>query len=231
MECWVVRLTPPSKAWQGPCATFIPLPVISCQCCGHACTGVCPGCRIPTPYHTHVQAQAGQGPLVCTHNACACVLTRSTGKHMHMHIFSVLTGHEDSVTKEATWPSHHPPRDRGLGEQEEGGTHRELGEGVGERCWWSQMAVGAARAPEAQGRGEGRECAQQPGPAPPPGPSVPMVGAQTLPAPAQGRVRALLVEGPCLSCPASPPPQPGPPTCPISSSKGPLGLGPLVPPV
>lgn len=46
------------------------------------------------------------------------------------------------------------PLRQGLGDREEKKC-KGLEERVGEHCWWSQMAVGAARAPEAQGRRRG----------------------------------------------------------------------------
>ena len=101
MESWAVR----------PCRGCVPPSPLGLGADGRAGAG--PALRTPTPFCTHVHAQDGQGPHMCT--------------HMHTHVCSHAARAKISTctfsqnlgirrqTREAMWPPR-PPRWAGPGE-------------------------------------------------------------------------------------------------------------------
>ena len=182
---------------------------VSCLTCSPACVGVRPGMCVLTPCHTLNTGHMGlwTPAHTCAHStytggarttrvhthACTRVLANTAhtaDKNMRVHVLSrpASVRTQETKGKETTWPMAELklpiPWGRGLGEQGEGGSTESWGRerGWGERFWWNQMVVGAARAPEAQGREEEVGLAQQPGSwLPYPAPQCPRCGLRPHP--------------------------------------------------
>lgn len=191
------------RAWpQGPVGascTLTPLPVVTldppCMCPGHPhlhhthTPNTSPG-GSACPYthvciHACTHSRAGNTyPHTGTHHGLESS-TRiqakiCTGRNMHRHAFprpgpkrtQKQKGREGPRGQEA-FPGKGPLPTRAVAGEGEREKNSGVGEGVGERCWWSQMVVGAAGAPKAwgeekQGEEGGRTRLAAKAPAPPP---------------------------------------------------------------
>ena len=142
-----------------PCRDCVPPSTLGLVADSRARAG--PALHTPTPFCTHVHAQAGQGPHVCTHMH-AHVCSHAARAKISTHTFSQNLGVR-TRTREAMWAPH-PPPGAGPGELRREEHTFCWGRGVGgasvavEPAGWPWARLGLQSA----GEGQRTWCAQPP---------------------------------------------------------------------